>query len=159
MRMMEYDRPRATAYAARWAFERNPNYMDFSLLGGDCTSFASQCLYAGSGVMNYTPDTGWYYLSPGRYAPAWSGVKFFNRFLTENRGVGPFGKIVAPEALLPGDFLQLGNELRYYHTLIVLSNEDGDIRIAAHTIDSYDRSVSTYQFTRMRPIHILGVRK
>jgi hypothetical protein len=57
----DYDRRAAVEYAHRWAYGRNPRYYDFEKLGGDCTNFASQCLYAGSGVMNYTPQLGWYY--------------------------------------------------------------------------------------------------
>ena len=63
MIFMEYNRANAVAYAKKWAYGRNPKYYDFSDLGGDCTNFASQCIYAGSGVMNYTPTYGWYYIS------------------------------------------------------------------------------------------------
>ena len=52
---------KAVAYARRWAFGRNPDYYDFSRLGGDCTNYASQVLFAGAGVMNFTPTYGWYY--------------------------------------------------------------------------------------------------
>ncbi|NLG26119.1 MAG: amidase, partial [Clostridiales bacterium] len=90
LHVIRYNRRAAVDYARTWAFKRNPRFMDFTNLGGDCTNFASQCLYAGSGVMNYTPDTGWYYISPTRRAPAWSGVVFLGRFLTENKGRGPF---------------------------------------------------------------------
>ncbi len=47
-------------YAHRWAYGRNPAFYDYEHLGGDCTNFASQCIYAGSGVMNFTPTFGWY---------------------------------------------------------------------------------------------------
>ena len=57
--MSGYDRGATTAYARRWALGRNPAYYDFTELGGDCTNFVSQCLFAGSGVMNLTPVTGW----------------------------------------------------------------------------------------------------
>ena len=69
-----YDRRAAVRYAHRWAFGRNPAYYDYEEVGGDCTSFASQCLYAGIGVMDYTPDYGWYYLDANNKAPAWAGV-------------------------------------------------------------------------------------
>ena len=55
---MEYNRSAAVAYARKWAYARNPEYYDFSEIGGNCTNFASQCIYAGSGVMNYTPTYG-----------------------------------------------------------------------------------------------------
>ena len=47
-----YDRRRAVEYALRWALSRNPEYYDFEDIGGDCTNFVSQCLFAGCGVMN-----------------------------------------------------------------------------------------------------------
>lgn len=84
-----YDRSKAAAYAEKWAFSRNPRYISFDGMGGDCTSFVSQCLYAGTGVMNYTRDTGWYYNSASDRAAAWSGVPYLYRFLTGNRSVGP----------------------------------------------------------------------
>ena len=55
MTTVSYNREKAVSYAEKWAFSRNPRYMSFDGIGGDCTSFVSQCLYAGSGVMNYTP--------------------------------------------------------------------------------------------------------
>ena len=55
LKIIPYDRFAGVSYAHRWAYERNPKYMNFDELGGDCTNFASQCLYAGAGVMNFTP--------------------------------------------------------------------------------------------------------
>lgn len=49
--LQAYDRAAAVAYAHRWAFRRNPAYYDYEKIGGDCTNYASQCLYAGSGIM------------------------------------------------------------------------------------------------------------
>ena len=63
LKIIPYDRFAGVSYAHRWAYERNPKYMNFDELGGDCTNFASQCLYAGAGVMNFTPTFGWYYNS------------------------------------------------------------------------------------------------
>ena len=62
MRFALYDRRAAVLYAHRWAYGRNPAFYDYEHLGGDCTNFASQCIYAGSGVMNFTPTFGWYYI-------------------------------------------------------------------------------------------------
>jgi len=76
-----YNRRAAVEYAHRWAFDRNPRFYDYDGIGGDCTNFASQCLYAGTGVMNYTPTFGWYYFDANHKAPAWTGVEFFYNFL------------------------------------------------------------------------------
>lgn len=64
-----YNRAAAVEYANRWAYFRNPEFYDFSAIGGDCTSFASQCLLAGGGVMNFTPTFGWYYIGVNDRAP------------------------------------------------------------------------------------------
>ena len=52
MKEIGYQREAVLEYAKRWAKGRNPRYLDFEHMGGDCTNFASQCIYAGSGVMN-----------------------------------------------------------------------------------------------------------
>ena len=40
-------------YAKKWALSRNPKYYDFDSIGGDCTNFISQCIYAGAKIMNF----------------------------------------------------------------------------------------------------------
>lgn len=156
----EYDRKAAVAYAKKWAFKRNPAYYDFSLLGGDCTNFASQCLFAGAGVMNFTPTFGWYYKSPSDRAPAWTGVEFLYNFLVNNKGAGPYGEEVAPNKLQAGDLIQLGNAADdYYHTPVVVEVKNGMIFVAAHTLDAYGRPLASYGFSNVRGIHILGVRR
>lgn len=70
----EYDRKSVIEYAKKWAYSRNPKYYNFDKIGGDCTSFASQCIYEGSGVMNYTKNTGWYYKNGNDKTPSWERV-------------------------------------------------------------------------------------
>ena len=75
MKIIDYDRDKSVAYAKKWAYGRNPKFYAFSNLGGDCTNFASQCIYAGAGVMNYTPTFGWYYKNLNDRTPSWTGVE------------------------------------------------------------------------------------
>ena len=70
MKIKEYDRAAALAYARKWALGRNPAYYDFSRIGGDCTNFASQCIFAGAGEMNFTPTFGWFYRSANDRTPS-----------------------------------------------------------------------------------------
>ena len=98
-----YNRTAAVEYANRWAYFRNPEFYDFSAIGGDCTNFASQCLLAGGGVMNFTPTFGWYYIGINDRSPAWTGVKYLFNFLTTNSGVGPYGRQVEISEVMPGD--------------------------------------------------------
>jgi hypothetical protein len=161
-----YDRENAVAYARRWAFARNPLFFNFTEIGGDCTNFVSQCVLAGSCVMNFTKDFGWYYLSPDDRAPAFTGVEFFWRFFTgdpefsaANGGIGPFGREVPREEVEPGDVVQLAREEgAYYHTLLVSAVAENDILVAAHSNDAFDRPLSSYRAPLRRFLHIEGVR-
>ena len=76
-----YERQRAMMYAERYAFSQNPVFGNFRGIGGNCTNFVSQCVYAGSCRMNYTTTFGWYYISLDDRAPAWTGVDFFYNFI------------------------------------------------------------------------------
>ena len=156
---LPYDRSRAVAYARRWALGRNPAYYDFSDLGGDCTNFASQSVFAGAGVMNYTPTFGWYYISPDERAPAWTGVEFLYNFLTSNKGVGPYAREVGWTSALPGDLVQLGDEAGdFYHTPVITAIWP-TILVCAHSFDVLDTPLADYDAARVRFIHIEGVRK
>ena len=155
----QYDRGRAAAYAEKWALSRNPLFYDYSGIGGNCTNFVSQCVYAGSCVMNPTPIFGWYYYSDTERTASWTGVDFFYRFLVENQGSGPFAKEVAEEELMLGDVIQLGREdVGYYHTLLVTGFQAGTYLVSAQTDDARNRPLDTYRYDYARYLHILGVR-
>ena len=162
-----YDRTRAVEYARRWEFGRNPLFYNFTEIGGDCTNFVSQALLAGSCVMNDTPDYGWYYRSVDDRAPAWTGVSFFwqymtqaPRFVSAGGDTGPFGEEVADaDALMAGDVVQLADMRgEYYHTLLVTGKRNGELLVAAHSIDAFDRPLSEYRYASARYLRILGVR-
>ena len=158
MQTRAYDRAAATAYAGKWAFGRNPAYADFTKMGGDCTNFVSQCLYAGSGVMNQNPVFGWYYRSLNDRAPAWTGVEALFRFLTRQEGPGPFAEICSMGEVLPGDLIQLENtEKRFYHGLLVIK-AGVDPLVAAHDQDAWMRPLFSYPFWGFRCLHIEAVR-
>ena len=163
MKILPYQREAALAYCEIWAHKRNPHYYDFSHLGGDCTNFISQCLYAGSKVMNFTSDYGWYYRSVKDRSPSWSGVSPLYRFLTENRGKGPFAKETTVQNIEPGDIIQLGNNKgHFYHSLFV-SDITGSpsletIFVSTHTFDAHLRWLNSYVFQQIRFLHIEGIR-
>lgn len=160
MDILNYDRAAAVAYARKWAFGRNPKFYDFSKIGGDCTNFASQCIYAGAGVMNFTPTFGWYYKSVNDRTPSWTGVEYLYNFLTANDGAGPFAEEVSLDKLEIGDVVQLGKATGdFYHSPVVVGFRRGQILIAAHSYDAYNRPLSSYSYETARGIHILGVRK
>lgn len=158
MRERPYDRGAAVAYARRWALERNRAYYDFENIGGDCTNYASQCLYAGSRIMNDTPVTGWYYRSLNDRAAAWTGVEYLYRFLVNNRSVGPYAREVAQNEVQPGDIVQLGRSNgEFYHSPVITAVAP-TMLVCAHTYDALDRPLSSYIYDRARFLHIEGVR-
>ena len=162
MKERDYDRKSVLKYARRWAFDRNPKYYNFDSVGGDCTSFASQCIYEGSKVMNYNSN-GWFYKNGNNKSPSWSGVEFLYKFLTNNKGIGPFGKEVLINEVEVGDIVQLSFDgQKFEHSLIIVNIKKlvslDNILIAAHTYDSYNKPISAYNFQKIRFIHIEKVR-
>ena len=161
--VMNYNRRAAVQYAHRWAYSRNPRFYDYENIGGDCTNFASQCIFAGSGQMNFTPTFGWYYINANEKAPAWTGVEYLYRFLVrETMSVGPVGRVVSIEEILPGDIVQLrfGDD-GFRHTPVVVwadrPRSPADILVAAHSQDADNRPLSSYTSEEVRYIHIDGV--
>ena len=161
-----YDKKSALSYAKRWAFSRNPRYYNFNNIGGDCTNFISQCLYAGCKTMNFTPIYGWYYENLNNRTPSWTGVEYLFTFLVNNLTIGPFGIISNINSIEIGDIIQLGDKNnKFYHSLFVTGIKESSLRklndifIATHSDDAFMRPLSTYFFDNIRFLHILGYRK
>lgn len=162
MRIKQYNQANAVAYAHKWAFGRNPQYYDFKSIGGDCTNFASQVLYAGSGIMNPTPTLGWYYYNLHNRSPAWTGVEFLYNFLTNNQGVGPVAIETDISQVEPGDIVQLSFDGESFeHSPVVVSvgktPSVSNILVAAHTYDADNRPLDSYAYVRKRVLHITHI--
>lgn len=154
-----YLRENAVKYARKFAFAQNPYFASFAGIGGNCTNFVSQAIFAGSCQMNYTPTFGWYYISLDQRSPSWTGVEFFYNFMTRNGGIGPFGRDATLDELEIGDVIQLGRTNEgYYHTLLVVGFDGADTLVAAQTDDALDRPLASYNNDYARYIKILGVR-
>ena len=156
-----YDKKSAILYAKKWALSRNPKYYNFDNVGGDCTSFISQCLYAGSKKMNYSKINGWYYNNGYDKSPSWSGVEFLHDFLINNKSFGPHGIEVTSNEILPGDIAQLSFDGNIFgHSLFIIevnSPSLNDIVIATHTFDTLGKKIGEYNFSKVRFIHIQNV--
>ena len=148
-----YDREAALRYAHRWAYDRNPEYYDFDGLGGDCTNFVSQVLAAGGAEQNYSQN-GWYFNSINDRSPSWSGVNELYEFLVSEHDVGPRARVVDVYEAMAGDIVQLGSfENGYYHSLIIVDPEN--MLVAAHTVDSDYRPLSSYNYDYFRVLHVI----
>jgi hypothetical protein len=159
-----YDREKALKYAHKWAYARNPAYLDFENLGGDCTNFASQCIYAGSGIMNYAPIYGWYYSNSYNRTASWTGVNYLYEFLVNNTGAGPFAELVDISDAEPGDIAQISfSDSRVFdHSPVIVKKENqsgkSGIFIAAHTFDTDFYRLVDFEPLYTRYLHIAGVR-
>jgi len=114
--------------------------------------------------MNYTPVYGWYFISLNSRAPAWSGVPFLYKFLTTNKGAGPYGQHLPLEEAMIADVIQLSKDgVIYSHSLFIVQVGNPpapeNILIATHTLDSDNRPLSTYTYAASRLIHIVDARK
>lgn len=160
----QYDREKVLKYAHKWAYARNPAYYDFEKLGGDCTNFASQCIYAGSGIMNYTHIYGWYYISSYNRTASWTGVNYLYEFLVNNKGPGPFAEVVMAADAEPGDIAQLSfsDSKRFEHSPVIVKMPENKamdgILVAAHTFDTDHYRLMDFEPAYTRFLHIVGVR-
>ena len=151
-----YNRDAAIEYAHRYAYEPNSEYYNFENIGGDCTSFISQCLYAGFPQMNYSQN-GWYYKNAGNRSPSWAGVPFLYNFLMSGaERHGPSAVEIPEEQVIPADIIQLSFDgVRFAHSLFVVEKSGRGILIATHTDNSDFRPLDTYVYRLSRGLHIL----
>ncbi len=151
----EYLRKDVIKYAREWAYKRNPIYYNYDNLGGDCTNFISQCIFAGSKIMNYKPTFGWYYINANNKSPSWTGVEYLYNYLTRKSGTGPIGKLSTKEEVIEGDIIQLsfGNN-KFEHSLVITEKKEKNIYVAAHTFDTFNKSLELYGYDSIRFIHI-----
>ncbi len=158
----KYDRIIATNYALKYAKEKNPSFFDYTLQGGNCTNYISQCVYAGAPQMNVSPN-GWYYFSPSNTSISWANVEPFYNFITNNSDIGVFGKESPLEMCEIGDVIQLKFETKnvFSHALFItkiVNKTPGGIFVCANTRDVKDVPLNFYRYEKLRLIHILGYR-
>lgn len=152
-----YNREKVYEYAKKWAYDRNPKYYNYDLIGGDCTNFISQCIFAGINEMNYSKENGWYYINGNNKSPSWTGVEFLYKFLISNKGNGPYGKETTIDKLEVGDIIQLnldGN--KFSHSLLVIQNSktEQNTLVAAHSFDTFGKRLSEYNYYTYRCLKI-----
>lgn len=157
MRRGFYNRKKVYEYAKKWALSSNPKYYNYQFIGGDCTNFVSQCIFAGCNEMNYSRANGWYYINANEKSPSWTGVEFLYDFLVNNQGAGPYGEVREINKLKIGDVIQLSFDgINYTHSLLVIQNGTGttDTLIATHTQNAFGKKVSEYTYSKYRCIHV-----
>lgn len=151
---MSYNREVACQYALKYALGRNKEYYDFSALGGDCTNFVSQCVYAGLGKMDFRYN-GWYYIDLNNRSPSWTGVEEFGNYLLNNEREIISGRIVDFDEVEIGDVIQLRQGERFNHSLFVTKIDFPilslkDIFVSCHSADRLNARLSSFIFEEIK---------
>jgi hypothetical protein len=122
-----FDRQAAARYAIKYALNHNPEWPSDAGLGGDCTNFVSQALYAGGWTMirrgtilGSERDGGSWYSgragsSPRDRSRTWAAAANFAQFLQ----AGGRARRCAISELALADVVQLKRFNTIYHTVIV----------------------------------------
>ena len=164
-----YDRQKAIDYTYQFWWTINSRYHD-ELAFGDCTNFASQAIYDGTGQTmsagrNYNTD--WYYdFYTHSGSNPWINVAGIYSFLTSNSGAGPYGYSSGSYLcyLGKGDVIVMKQAGQWKHTVVVSSvtecHDPSRVRVDAHDLDSDNRPLADYAgFDEWYAIDIWGYRK
>ncbi|MFC4777961.1 amidase domain-containing protein [Paenibacillus sp. GCM10023252] len=167
---IRYRRDLAAAYADRWWNEANPAYELFEV---NCTSYVSQCIFAGNAPMNYTGkrESGWWYKgrSGGRewWSYSWAVSNALSNYLSTARKSG-----LRAEQVYSAEELQLGDVItydwngdnRYQHSTIVTAFDSAGMPLVnANTVASrhrywdYQDSYAYTPKTKYRFLHIVDL--
>lgn len=163
-----YNRNNARAYADRWWNDRNPAWRNYDPMGGDCTNYVSQILYAGGIPKDKGGSYLWYWDSDNARSSSWTSVNSLWTYIYNNTRLdgynGPQGLQVTDRTRLQtGDVIQLSSNGSYFHTYAVYSAayESGRfvVRITSHTNNRWkdDLDATAPQYGK-RYISILGWR-
>lgn len=127
-----YAKANACVYALQWAMSRNPEYNDYSGLGGDCANFTSQCLHAGGMTFTdaWAPDTYQFINVEGQR----------DMLINTGRAVGFYQDIPEyPDGKdASGTVFHITNGYSWYHAMIITQDNGtgyGGLRCSGHTTD------------------------
>ena len=138
-------------------FNYNPNFYNFSSIGGDCTNFVSQCILAGDKKMDYALN-GWFYNSINSRSPSWTSVEEFWKYGLKSKNFSINETKI--DNLEIGDIVQFYNTKtrRFYHNVIITKIlypiKLRNIFVTSHDNNAYNKSlieynVSTYRFGKV----------
>lgn len=161
-----YNATSAVNYARKYAKDHNTSeYPSFSLSGGDCTNFVSQCLYAGGKPMDGTCTTGgvyqntsdwfmkkfeyqdsWSYMVDYGYTTSWVNAGDFKSYWLSRCDDYSYEDDVDGiiSACAKGDIVQLCDENTRspYHSIIITAKSGNTAEYCAHSLDRIDYAVN-----------------
>lgn len=158
------------AYAKKWWNHRNPEFPDFSDVGGNCVNYTSQLLLAG-GIHRISPTpipdsninmdpTYWYSYkksnSPVTYASSlsWINVGAFYNFWKESQELIQPNNLNVLRDLEVGDVIQLqhNNGGEYYHSMVVIDKDASTVYLTSNTIDRERMDIRNIKDNKIRAI-------
>ncbi len=170
-----YQRSMAIRYALDWAISPipyHPDFVDFTEMGGDCTNFVSQALWAAApdSMTNHEAEQigaeGWYYNHMLDRAIAWTWVDGLFLYITQDHQKwegGPQGQQVNLNEVFPGDIIQYdwGTTDFWKHSVMITNTlrQDGTIMhlVAGHSPDVVNYPYTAFNYGEMRYLHITAL--
>lgn len=168
-----YFRKAAVKYAVTYAVNPNPAYRYFASHGdggGDCSSFVSQCLYAGGAPMANTGPKPWWYNTNGStminrhtWSFSWSVANSLylclkGRGNTNQKGLKGI-EVPSIETLELGDVIQYENHTgAIYHSAIItaFTHERGQ-RIPLISQHSFNALNISYIKPKAKKMHLIKI--
>ncbi|NWL89661.1 hypothetical protein DMN77_19120 [Paenibacillus sp. 79R4] len=144
-RSTAYRREDAVLYADRWWDSFNPEFAQFEV---DCTSYISQCLFAGGAPINYTGkrESGWWYKGyvgkQEAWSYSWAVANALQLYLTHSSSHLRAEIVDRPELLQLGDVIIYdwdGNGAYQHSTIVTAFDAGGMPLVNAHTTPSQHR--------------------
>lgn len=161
-----FDRTAMYNYAYNNYNKRPSQWGNFDNLGGDCTNFVSQIIYAGGAPFDTTGNYTWYYKGMSNRAPSWTSVTSLHNYLVNNDYIGPQGKVDSSNAAyiaMVGDVIQIdfGNDGTYDHSTSIVHHQTSitsQTTVAAHSTNRWNYPINSFS-GKKRWIHLTGYMK
>lgn len=158
------------AYAEKWWDHRNPEFPDFSDVGGNCVNYTSQLLLAG-GINRISPTTipdidinmdpnYWYSYKKSESPPtynsslAWINVEAFYNFWKESQELIQPSNLNVQRDLEVGDVIQLQHTAagEYYHSMVVVDKDASTVYLTGNTTDRERMDIRDIKDNNIRAI-------
>ena len=150
----QYSASRAVKYAKKFVSNGNSHF--YSISGGDCTNFISQCVSYGFGSTSSYTNSSSYRMTSGIWSagsgggfPAWESVSNHWTYMLQGKAgqEGPRASVRTWSSLINGDIMQIDftSNGSYDHSTICVSKADN--KFAQHTSNGY-RYYSDYTGTK-----------
>lgn len=127
----------AIIHALNYYSNPNPNYQNYTGMGGDCTNSVSQCVQAGGWTQITSGTNKWHHTSSSNCSPSWTSAASFGTFLSNSNRVSSYST-TSLSNVVGGDIVQRITNGTAYHSMIVTKKQ---------TINNVSRTFVTFRGT------------